>query len=377
MKTLCHNSLKWTAALLTTIMMVVSCTHTDKYITLRGYAQGGTYAVKLNLNGENGRIKAKTGEIQNAVDSILNTIDTTLSGYNRKSILSRLNAGDTVKLENDNLLEDIYSRAYNYYIETEGALDVSSGPLFDIWGFGFTSDSLPSPELISSTLKNCGMSRLKPDISTLYQNGRLHSSFLLKDIHLENQASPDQALPVLNFNAIAQGYSCDLVANYLHSLGVKDMLVDIGEIYCSGVNPDGKPWRIGIDRPTDGNNSPGKDLDGIWHSDGKPCGIVTSGNYRKFYVRDGKKYAHTINPANGWPVQHNLLSATIVANNATDADAYASYCMVIGLEKAMDFLLENSDRLSGYLIWSDENGNMREWASINFTLMENRLSSVQ
>lgn len=155
------------------------------------------------------------------------------------------------------------------------------------------------------------------------------------------------------------------------------MLVDIGEIYCSGVNPDGKPWRIGIDRPTDGNNSPGKDLDGIWHSDGKPCGIVTSGNYRKFYVRDGKKYAHTINPANGWPVQHNLLSATIVANNATDADAYASYCMVIGLEKAMDFLLENSDRLSGYLIWSDENGNMREWASINFTLMENRSSSVQ
>ena len=176
-------------------------------------------------------------------------------------------------------------------------------------------------------------------------------------------------LPVLNFNAIAQGYSCDKVASYLHGMGVKDMLVDIGEIYCEGVNPAGKPWKIGIDRPVDGNNSPGADLDGVWESGGKSCGIVTSGNYRKFYVRDGRKYSHTIDPRTGWPVEHNLLSATIVAPNATDADAYATYCMVIGMEAAREFILSNAGRIEGYLIYSDETGEMQEWASPGFSIV--------
>ena len=173
----------------------------------------------------------------------------------------------------------------------------------------------------------------------------------------------------MNFNAIAQGYSCDKVASYLHGMGVKDMLVDIGEIYCEGVNPAGKPWKIGIDRPVDGNNSPGADLDGVWESGGKACGIVTSGNYRKFYVRDGRKYSHTIDPRTGWPVEHNLLSATIVAPNATDADAYATYCMVIGMEAAREFILSNAGRIEGYLIYSDENGEMQEWASSGFSIV--------
>ena len=162
--------------------------------------------------------------------------------------------------------------------------------------------------------------------------------------------------------------SCDVVAAYLYGLGVKDMLVDIGEIFCDGVNPGGKPWRVGVDRPFDGNNDPGTDLDGIWESQNAPCGIVTSGNYRKFYVHDGKKYAHTIDPRTGYPVQHNLLSATIVAKDATDADAYATYCMVIGLEKAKEFIERSPDDLAGYLIYADENGEMHEWASANFNL---------
>ena len=158
------------------------------------------------------------------------------------------------------------------------------------------------------------------------------------------------------------------MAAYLYGLGVKDMLVDIGEIFCDGVNPGGKPWRVGVDRPFDGNNDPGTDLDGIWESQNAPCGIVTSGNYRKFYVHDGKKYAHTIDPRTGYPVQHNLLSATIVAKDATDADAYATYCMVIGLDKAKEFIERSPDDLAGYLIYADENGKMHEWASANFNL---------
>ena len=97
----------------------------------------------------------------------------------------------------------------------------------------------------------------------------------------------------------------------LSKLGVKDMLVDIGEIFCKGVNPDGRPWSVGIDRPVDGNNSPGADLEGVWRSKGTPCGIVTSGNYRKFYVRDGRKYAHTIDPRTGFPAD-NLIEAMAV-----------------------------------------------------------------
>ena len=174
--------------------------------------------------------------------------------------------------------------------------------------------------------------------------------------------------PVLNFNAVAQGYSCDLVAAYLYSIGVKDMLVDIGEFFCDGRNPSGKPWTIGIDRPVDGNNVPGAVLQGVFRAPEGPHGIVTSGNYRKFYVRDGKKYAHTIDPRTGYPVSHSLLSATVVAKDAMTADAYATWCMVVGLEQSKDFL-ETTPGFEGCLIY-DDNGEMRVWCSSGFILEE-------
>ena len=175
-------------------------------------------------------------------------------------------------------------------------------------------------------------------------------------------------LPKLNYNAIAQGYSCDLVAEYLYSIGVKDMMVDIGEIFCDGKNPSGQPWSLGIDRPVDGNNELGAQIQGVFRAPEGPHGIVTSGNYRKFYVRDGKKYAHTIDPRNGYPVQHTLLSATIVAPDAMTADAYATYCMVVGLEASKKFLTENPD-LEGCLIY-DEDGVFKTWCSEGFALEE-------
>ena len=336
------------------IAAAASCSERDRYIAITGYAQGGTYSVKMILNGSRGMVLKSPEAIRNGIDSILNAIDTTLSGYNKGSVLSRFNAGETVFA--DGMFREIYGMACSYYEETGGALDVASGPLFNIWGFGFTRDSLPSGDVVAETLASCGMKRLRDSIP----EGLISGNDLLM--------APGPR-PVLNFNAIAQGYSCDKVASYLHGMGVKDMLVDIGEIYCEGVNPAGKPWKIGIDRPVDGNNSPGADLDGVWESGGKACGIVTSGNYRKFYVRDGRKYSHTIDPRTGWPVEHNLLSATIVAPNAADADAYATYCMVIGMEAAREFILGNAGRIEGYLIYSDENGEMQEWASSGFSIV--------
>ena len=350
-----------TSTMLGIAILVSSCGQSDRYIAIQGYAQGGTYTVKMNLRGTEGMIRKSPTELKTAIDSILNDIDTTLSGYNKGSLLSRFNAGKRIPL--NDMFADVYSRAYEYYEETAGALDVASGPIFDLWGFGFTKDTMPSADRVNAVLASCGMGRMKADILTAAQDGAISSADLLK--------KPSAELPRLNFNAIAQGYSCDVVAAYLYGLGVKDMLVDIGEIFCDGVNPGGKPWRVGVDRPFDGNNDPGTDLDGIWESQNAPCGIVTSGNYRKFYVHDGKKYAHTIDPRTGYPVQHNLLSATIVAKDATDADAYATYCMVIGLEKAKEFIERSPDDLAGYLIYADENGEMHEWASANFNLKGN------
>ena len=267
-------------------------------------------------------------EIQADVDSILNVIDTTLSGYNKASQVSRLARGE--KLRPSKMLEDIYSRARKYWEETGGAIDIAAGPIFDIWGFGFTRDSLPEPEKINAALRSCGMGRLPATlVEAIEQNDTLR----------------------LNFNAIAQGFSCDEVAAYLHSIGIKDMLVDIGEIYCEGLNPSGENWRIGIDRPVDGNNTPGADLQDSFSTDGRPCGIVTSGNYRKFYIKDGKKYSHSIDPRTGYPVEHNLLSATIIAPNAEMADAYATYCMVAGPQKAKEFVSRHG--LKAYLVCSE------------------------
>jgi len=352
------------------------------------------------------------------------------------------------------MLMRMYARSYDFWQETEGALDVAAGPIFDIWGFGFRNDSLPSDEKILETLSVSGMGRLVPTMEeALLPDGRICAARLLiscpersaqksasertaRHYGVPNDAengegphnnqprkgvnagSPCEAfgtLPRLNFNAIAQGYSCDTVASYLNSLGVKDMLVDIGEILCRGVNPSGKPWKVGVDRPTDGNDTPGADLDGVWQSNGIPVtdrelqvstrgaewtgdggscqfgtaqGIVTSGNYRKFYRRDGHKYAHTIDPRSGYPAENELLSATIVAPSAEMADAYATYCMVIGLEAAKQFILGRPE-IEGYLIYtfSDEmqsveanstggdssnyvDSPMAEWSSPGFKLIK-------
>ena len=303
------------------ILPAILCSCSGKgYTAFTGYAQGGEYVVKANLSG----VKASPAEIGDAIDSLLTDIDFSLSGYNRESLLSRFNAGK--EIVPDRYFTEVMELSEKYREITGGAFDVKAAPLFDIWGFGFKTDSLPSDERVRLAMEEC-------------REGR-----------------------TLNFNAIAQGYSCDVIAGYLHSLGIADMLVNIGEIYCEGLNQAGNPWTVGVDNPVDGNDRPGADLRGIWNSEGKSCGIVTSGNYRKFYVKDGKKYAHTIDPRTGYPVQHNLLSATIVAPTAAEADAYATACMVIGPDEARRFILSMED-IEGYLITSEGT-----WTSPGFPL---------
>ena len=333
------------------------------YVQLTGYAQGGTWSVKYNAAG----VKASPEAVQKGVEAILTTIDTTLSGYNKASLLSRLNAGE--RISPNRMLTGMYDYCHRLWEETGGALDIAAGPVFDVWGFGFSSDSLPDADRIADALARSGMGRLVPRMEdALDADGQLDSPRLIASAYDPGSIKDEYYYPRLNFNAVAQGYSCDTVASYLNSLGIKDMLVDIGEISCRGLNPSGKPWRVGVDRPTDGNDRPGADLDGIWESAGtlESQGIVTSGNYRKFYIKDGRKYSHTIDPRSGYPVEGSLLSATVVSKSAAAADAYATYCMVIGYEASKAFIESRPD-LEGYLIY-DEDGTMKEWASEGFTL---------
>lgn len=336
-------------SLVLSVFMLFSC-QKHKYITIEGFAQGGVYSVTMNLEG----VSVDQQEICDSISSILETIDKTLSGYNKNSLLSRFNAGEDI-VPNE-LFVDSYEIGRQIFIETGGVVDVAGAPLYDLWGFGFKSGQMPSDEQVDSVRRNSGLGRC---ISSLRgHEGTLNSAMLLQ---LEAGAYPQ-----LNYNAIAQGYSCDLVARYLYSIGIKDMMVNIGEIYCDGVNPSGKSWTIGIDRPVDGNNELGAQLQGIFKVPSGPHGVVTSGNYRKFYIKDGKKYAHTIDPRTGYPVSHSLLSATVIASDAMLADAYATYFMVIGLEQSKELLSQRTD-MEACLIY-DENGSFKTWCTPGFLL---------
>lgn len=330
-------------------VLVVSCGQPSQYVQISGYAQGSNYTVKMNMKG----VSVPVESIRDSIDALILQIDTTLSGYNKKSLISRFNAGE--KIPSNAIFLDMYRIGYRLWERSGGALDFGAAPLYDAWGFGFRNSSFPTDEQIRALLDSCGMGHLPAELPVV-------------DGYIDPAAMGN---PKLNYNAIAQGYSCDLIAHYLYSIGVKDMLVDIGEIWCDGVNPNGEPWSVGIDRPvdqtSDGRSLP-EGLDGIWSSGAKPAGIVTSGNYRKFYIRNGRKFSHTINPRTGYPVEHNLLSATVVSSkNAAESDAIATWCMVIGLQGAQVLIL-GDPALEGYLIYTDASGEMKEWASPGFTL---------
>ena len=325
------------------LSLLVACGPRTHYVEFKGYAQGGTYTVKANLAG----VSAPVETVRDSIEALLQQIDATLSGYNKASLLSRFNAGEPIPALA--MFREMYALSYEYWKRSEGALDCAAAPLYDAWGFGFKHQSFPTADEVEALKASCGFGLLPAELPA----GVIDPASI--------------GSPKLNFNAVAQGYSCDVIARYLYSLGVKDMLVDIGEIWCDGVNPAGQPWSVGVQRPEEGASQ--GELKGVWQSAGRPAGVVTSGNYRKFYVKDGHKYAHTVDPRSGYPVEHSLLSATVISSNsAAEADAVATWCMVIGLQQAQGVLLADP-ALEGYLIY-EEDGQMREWASPGFTLKQ-------
>ena len=324
--------------LLSASLLFSGCDGGRQYVRIEGFAQGGTYHVICSPPSHCSEKKLRT-----LVDERLLAIDFSLSGYNKGSLLSKVNAGEDLPL--DPFFIGCFKRSAEVWEESGGAFDPSAAPLFDLWGFGFSEKGNVTQQAIDSILSFVGMDRL-------------HLETRDDGVHLVR----DDPRSKLNFNAIAQGYSADVVGALLDSLGCTDYLVDIGrEIRTRGVNASGGPWRIGLDRPSDGNFDEGRDLQAI--IDVSDCGIVTSGNYRKYYVEDGQKFAHTIDPVTGRPVTHNLLSATVIAADSATADAYATWFMVIGLDRARAVLASRSD-LDALLVY-DQDGEMKVFQTEN------------
>lgn len=302
-----------------TLLILLAGCSSKEYLTSDGFAQGTTYHIVYS--NEAGYA------LDSLIASIFIDIDNSLSVYNKESLISKINRGEEV--EPDSLIRIVYERSLEIYHLSDGLFDVSASPLFNIWGFGFSDRSKITQQVIDSAMSLTGMEKIN------LENGRF-----VKE------------LPgvTMNFNAIAKGYTSDVIAGELRKLGVKNYLVEVGgEIVCKGQSPSGGKWSVGIDKPEEGNIVQGAHIQDVILLSGG--GLATSGNYRKYYEEDGKIYSHTINPKTGYPVRHNLLSATILAADAMTADAYATWFMVAGLEKSIE-ILENNHDIEGYLIYA-------------------------
>jgi thiamine biosynthesis lipoprotein len=277
-------------------------------------------------------------DLTESIKTELMKVDASLSPFNEESVISAINNNKEVRP--DQMFIEVFNLAMGISKDTDGAFDITVAPLVNAWGFGFKNGSQPSKQQVDSLMQIVG-----------YQKVRLTDGIVMKH---------DPRI-MLDCSAIAKGYGTDRVAKLLRSRGVENFMVEIGgEIVTRGVNPDRKPWKIGVTKPTDDSLHVGHELQTILNVTNKA--MATSGNYRNFYYKGGKKYAHTIDPKTGYPVQHSILSATVITKSCAVADAYATSFMVMGLEKAQK-VLERHPELMAYFIYSDDDGDMAVWFS--------------
>jgi len=289
--------------------------------------------------------------LEKDIKLILDRINGSMSIWDPNSTISRINRNDTsARLDQD--LKAVLEAGLRVSEKSDGAFDMTVGPLVNAWGFGFAAREKMTPELIDSLRQFVG-----------YRKIRIEGDRLIKE------------LPgvMIDPNAITPGYVADVIAEYFDSVGVKNYLVDIGgELRCQGKNKEGNLWRVGVDKPLE--NVLERQIQEVFHLDN--ISVATSGNYRKFYEEDGMKFSHTIDPKTGYPARSNLLSATVFAKESIYADAYATVCMVIGLEKAKR-LYEEISGIELYFIYSDSTGAMKTWQSPGVQAMIQNSSAEQ
>ena len=261
-------------------------------------------------------------DLQPEIEKALMAVDQEFSMFNEESTVSHLNRGEDYP--QSEMFKELYHLAQDVNKDTEGAFDITVAPLVNAWGFGFKHEQLPTEAQVDSLL---------------------------------------QIRDQLDFSAIAKGFGCDQVARMLDAKGVTDYMVEIGgEVVVKGQSPNATPWRIGVMKPVDDSLHIDGELQEVLSITDKA--MATSGNYRNFYYKDGKKYAHTIDPRTGYPVQLTLLSATVLADNCATADAYATSFMVLGVEKAKEILARHPE-LAAYLIYNGDDGEPVVWYTDN------------
>ncbi|KOH46621.1 FAD:protein FMN transferase [Sunxiuqinia dokdonensis] len=314
-------------------VILSSCQQTAEYISNEGFVYGTIYHV--TYESPNGK------DLQKGMEAVMNELNRSMSTFDSTSTISKVNKNETTKLDEHFL--KVFNRAQEISEITDGAFDVTVAPMVNIWGFGFKNKEEVTVELIDSLKAIVG-----------YQKVWIENDQLVK-------AHPNT---MLDASAIAKGFACDLVANYLSKQGCKNYMVEIGgEVVAKGKNAKGNYWSIGISKPDDNDFFTEQKLKAIVEL--KERALATSGNYRNFYIENGVKYAHTIDPRTGYPVQHSLLSTTVLADDCMTADAFATAFMVSGLDKSIA-IAEGDHNIDVYFIYSDDEGNFKTYVSPGF-----------
>ena len=301
-----------------------ACSPAKEKIHLLGEAQGTYYSI-IYFDDFDRNLKVQ-------VDSILDAFDQSVSVYKTQSIVSKVNRNEEVLL--DKWFLNNFEEAIRIAELTDGAMDITIGPLANAWGFG----TFDQPEKIDSVLID-SLKQLVDFRSVTVMDRRL----VKRDPRIQ-----------LNFNAIAQGNSVDVLGEYFISLGISNFLIDVGgELLAHGEKPKGEKWLVGIEKPTESADED-RELQETFAL--RNMALATSGNYRKYYEIDGVRYAHSLDPKTGYPVRHSLLSVSVLAKTCTEADAFATAFMVMGREKALAFINQHPEIQAYFIYFDKENG---------------------
>lgn len=313
------------------VLVINSCRHKPKFTYLEGQAQGTTF--RIVYDGEQ--------DFSKPIDSLFRVIDHSMSLWDSTSIISRFNKNQP-ETKADSHFEIVFQKSYKVSEATDGAFDITVGPLVKTWGFSYKKGlPFPTQNQVYSLRKLIG-----------YRKVQLKNGVLVK----ENPKTE------IDFNAIAQGYTVDVMADFLKTKGINDFLVEIGgEVRTAGHNEKGQLWQVGIDKPTE-KEEENRLLQTVVTLSGKS--LATSGSYRKFVMREGKKYSHAIDPKTGYPITHNLLSVSVIADACITADAFATAFLVVGLEKAKQIALQQ--HLEWYGIYTTADGTLATYTSPGF-----------
>lgn len=309
-------------------VIIVSRQQSTPYQHDRGMVFGTVYHITYQ----------SSKSLQKDIEAELANVDASLSPFNERSIITAVNENrDTVV---NKMFSDVFALAMKISDSTNGAFDITVAPLVNAWGFGFKGGAMPSRHQVDSLKALVGYHKVS------LTNGRV---------------SKTDPRIMLDCSSIAKGYGCDVVAKFLSAKGIDNYMVEIGgEIVTRGISEKRLPWKIGVTKPTDDSLNVNQEIQTIINVTDKA--MATSGNYRNFYYKNGRKYAHTIDPSTGYPVQHNILSSTVIADDCATADAYATAFMVMGLDKAKA-ILSRHPKLMAYFILASDDGTNKVWFS--------------